>query len=86
MPPMALKAAISFSPVSVGGYQLQYSLNKNFKSGVKTKTIAKTATIKGILSGLKSKKTYYLRIRVYKKVAGKTYYSEWSNVLKAKIR
>ena len=35
---------------------------------------------------LKKKKTYYVRIRTYKKVSGKTYYSGWSSVKKVKIK
>ena len=34
----------------------------------------------------KKKKTYYVRIRTYKKVSGKTYYSGWSSVKKVKIK
>lgn len=64
------------------GYQLQYSTNKKFKSK-KTKTTSKTSlTIKK----LKKKKTYYIRVRAYKKVNGKKTYGKWSSVKRIKIR
>lgn len=58
---------------------------KNAK-GNKTKTISKNKTTSYTIKKLKKKKTYYVRIRTYKKVSGKTYYSEWSSVKKVKIK
>ena len=58
----------------VDGYQVQYSLKKNFKK-------AKTKYSKGTkltVKKLKSKKTYYVRVRAYKKIGGKNVYSAWS--------
>lgn len=56
------------------GYQIQYSLKKNF-SGAKNKwSTGSKLTVKK----LKSKKTYYVRVRAYKKINGKNYYSAWS--------
>ena len=59
------------------GYQLQYSTSKSFKNA-KTKTVSKSKTSKKI-TGLKAKKKYYVRIRTYKTVDGKKYYSKWSS-------
>lgn len=59
------------------GYQVQYALKKNF-SGAKAVTIAKTGTTSKKVLSLKAKKTYHVRVRTYKKVGGKTYYSAWS--------
>ena len=71
---------------SVTGYQIQYATNKKFTKGKKTVTISgKNTTLKKI-SKLKKKKTYYVRIRTYKKVSGKKYYSGWSTVKKVRIR
>ena len=64
------------------GYQIQYGLKKNFKGA---KTITKqtgSVTIKK----LKVKKTYYVRVRTYKKIAGNTYYGKWSNRKSVKIK
>lgn len=66
---------------STTGYQVQYSTNKKFK---KKKTIVKTVkkvkTTKLVVKNLKAKKKYYVRVRTYKTVNGKNYYSNWSKV------
>lgn len=71
------------------GYEIQYSLKKNFKSGTKKKTVSnKKTSVK--LSKLKSKKKYYVRIRTYKtvKIGKKSVkmYSSWSKVKSVKIK
>ena len=38
------------------------------------------------ITGLKSKKKYYVKLRPYKKQGKKTYYGEWSEVKKVKIK
>lgn len=60
------------------GYEIQYSTNSKF-SGAKKVTVKKTIGTK-TLTKLKGKKKYYVRVRVYKSVAGIKYYSAWSNV------
>lgn len=67
------------------GYQVQYSLYKNFKNA-KTKTVKKTKTTSISISKLKKKKTYYVRVRTYKTVSGEKYYSAWSKVKKVKTK
>ena len=67
------------------GYEIQYSLKKSFKN-TKKKGITKKATVSKTLSGLKKGKTYYVRIRTYKKVNGVKQYSAWSKVKKVKIK
>ena len=69
----------------VTGYEVQYSTDRNFISGVKKKTIKKASTTKVTLTGLKKKKTYYVRIRTYRKGGGTTY-SSWSKVKKVVIK
>ena len=61
----------------VGGYQLQYATASNFK-GAKTVTIKKAKNISAIVKKLTKGKKYYVRVRTYQKVSGKTYYSAWS--------
>lgn len=68
------------------GYQIQYATKKNFKSGLKNTTVKKNKTTSTTLKKLKKKKTYYVRVRTYKIVSGKNYYSKWSNVKKVKIK
>lgn len=69
----------------VTGYEIQYCTSKTFKSGVKKKVITKSSTTKYTAAGLASKKTYYVRIRTYKTVSGKKYYSSWSKLKAVKI-
>ena len=38
------------------------------------------------ISGLSANKTYYVRVRTYVKVNGKTMYSSWSNKKKITIK
>ena len=59
---------------SVTGYQIQYSQKSSFK-GAKTKTVSKKTT-QMTLKKL-PKKTYYIRIRGYKKIRGKRKYSSY---------
>lgn len=58
------------------GYQIQYARSADFQKQKVTKTV-KTAVSKKITK-LKQKKTYYVRVRSYKKTGGVVYYSAWS--------
>lgn len=60
------------------GYQIQYSLKKNYKKAKKI-TIRKNKTVSIKIKKLKKKKTYFVRIRCYKKLDGKKYYSAWTS-------
>ena len=70
---------------SATGYEVQYSTDKTFKSGVKTKSITNASTIKYTAAGLTSQKTYYVRVRAYKTVGKKKLYSSWSGIKTVKI-
>ena len=70
---------------AIDGYEIEYSLKKNFSKPKKI-TVKKIKTTKWEISGLKENKAYYLRIRTYKKVGKKVYYSAWSGVKKAKTK
>jgi hypothetical protein len=59
------------------GYQIQYSLNHKF-TDAKMVTINKNKIISKTIVKLRAKKKYYVRIRAYKTVSGKKYYSNWS--------
>ena len=63
---------------NIAGYQIQYSANSKFKRGNKTIKIKKVKTLSKKITGLKPSKKYYVRIRTYKIVNKKTYYSSWS--------
>ena len=72
-------------PGKISGYQIQYSLNDKFTGAknVKVKGYSKTSTK---ISKLTSKKTYYVRVRTYSKVSGKTFYSKWSASKTVKVK
>ena len=65
--------------------EIQYSLDKNFKTGVISKYAkAKKTSLK--IKKLTSKKTYYVRIRAYKKSGGVVHVSKWSSRKKVKVK
>ncbi len=69
----------------VTGYEIQYSTSKSFSKAT-TKTISKNSTTKYTIKSLSAKKTYYVRVRTYKTVNGKKYYSGWSTVKSVKTK
>ena len=60
------------------GYQLLYSTNSKFKSRNKYVTVSSYKTTSKTIKKLAAKKKYYVKIRTYKNVSGKKYYSGWS--------
>ena len=73
----------------VTGYEIQYGTEKKTFTNENSKivNVKKNATTSAkIKKGLKAKKTYYVRIRTYKTVGGKKYYSGWSTVKKIKVK
>ena len=73
----SITVAITKNSSQVTGYQVQYSTSKSFSKAT-TKTISSYKTTKYTLKSLSAKKTYYVRVRTYKKVGSTTYYSGWS--------
>jgi len=67
------------------GYQVQYSTDKKFKKNVKSVNVSKKST-KATVKKLKKRKTYRVRMRSYKKINGKKYYSGWGKVKSVKVR
>lgn len=74
----SVKVYISKKTKQVSGYQIQYSRNKNFKSA-KTKTVSGYKNTTATIKSLSAKKIYCIRVRTYKTVGDKKYYSAWSN-------
>jgi hypothetical protein len=68
----------------VTGYEVQYALKKSF-AGAKT-VVVKKAAAKTVLKKLTTGKKYYVRVRAYKIVNGKKYYSAWSKAKGAKVK
>ncbi len=72
--------------IQTTGYQIQYALNKKFTSGVKSVKVKDYRTTSTTVKKLKAKKTYYVRLRTYREIYGKTYYSTWSKVKSVKTK
>lgn len=67
---------------SLSGYQITYSTKKSFQNAKNVKTKKTTATLKSLKKG----KTYYVKVRGYKKVSGKTYYGAYSKTIRVKVK
>ena len=63
-----------------------YSNSLSKYSPAKAKTIESNTTVTITIKGLKAKTTYYVRIRTYKIVNSKKYYSAWSSVKSVKTK
>jgi hypothetical protein len=72
----ALKVEWKKQTAQVTGFQIQYSTSSGFGSA-KTITVSKNSTTAYTIKSLSAKKKYYVRIRTYKTVDGKNYYSDW---------
>ena len=66
------------------GYVVQYAKSKKFKNA-KSVVISKKSVQKIILKNMK-KKTYYVRVRAFRKLDKGTEYSSWSTAKKVKVR
>lgn len=77
------KVSSHLGALYIDGYQIEYSLNKNFKNSKKV-TVKGYASTSRKITKLKSKKVYYVRVRTFAKMGGKTYFSKWS--AKKKVR
>jgi Leucine-rich repeat (LRR) protein len=79
------KAAVKWSKnAKATGYQIQYSTSAKFASS-KTVTVKGAASVTTTLSKLTKGKTYYVRVRAYKKGTSANYFSVWSSAKKVKI-
>lgn len=79
-----LKVVLKKKVKNAQGYQVQYALDKRFRKSMKTVTMKGTSKT---ISKLKKKKTYYVRVRAYRKDSlGKYIYGSYSSVKKLKIK
>ena len=67
------------------GYQVQYSATSKFTKS-KTLTVKKNSTTKKAVGKLAANKKYFVRVRTYKTVNGKNYYSKWSAAKSVKTK
>lgn len=70
----------------VTGYQAIVATDKKFKKNKKTAWIKKNKTVSKTFTKLKRGKTYFAKVRAYKKIGKKKVYGAYSKVKKAKIR
>ena len=68
------------------GYEVKYGLNKKVSKKAKTKVVKKAAAKSVKIKGLKTKKTYYVKVRAYKTINKVKVYSKWSAVKKVKTK
>ena len=68
------------------GYQIQYATDNKFKKNSSKELIEDNKKTSQKFKDLKEKKKYYVRIRTYKTVKGKNYYSSWSTALTVKTK
>ena len=80
-----LKVTWKSLPAVVKGYQIQYATSSKFSKSKKA-TISNSNTTSKKISKLKSGKKYYVRVRSYKNVEGKKYYSKWSTAKSIKVK
>ena len=79
------KVAVSWNNVTgENGYQIYYSANKS--SGYTKLTSISADKTNTTASKLSSGKTYYFKVRAYKKVNGKTIFGTFSSVKSIKVK
>lgn len=69
----------------VTGYQIEYSTNSKF-SHAKIVTVKSNKSTSTKINKMTKKEKYYARVRTYKKVSGRGYYSSWSSAKSVTIK
>ena len=81
------KMTVQWKKVSpANGYLIQYTTDRKFKKGVKKVTIESAKTTSNTIAKLTKKKKYYVRIRTYRTVCKKDFYSGWSKAKAVTIK
>ena len=76
---------VSYKKASgASGYQITYATNKSFKNAKSVSVSSKKTS--AVIKNLKKGKNYYVKIRSYKKIGGKKYYSVYSKVKTVKTK
>ena len=74
---------MQFAPVAgADGYQVVYSTGKNFRKAKKKRVSGN----KTVLSGLRSGKVYYVKVRAFRKQNGARIYGAYSGVKKIRVK
>ena len=77
------KQAAKMAATTINGYEIQYSTNAKFASNTKSVKVSGVNTVTKKITGLKGNTKYFVRIRTFKKVGTKVFYSAWSAVKNA---
>lgn len=80
------KIKVTWSKVTCNGYEIGWAKDKAFKKKISTTKIKKGGTTSYTGKNFTKGKTYYVRVRAYKTVGGKTYYGSWSSVKSVKAK
>lgn len=81
------KLKVKWGKVSTAsGYQIVVATNKKFTKNKKEAYAKKKSKVSLTVSSLKSGKTYYVRVRAYKKVNGKKIYAPYSDIKKIQVK
>lgn len=83
--PSSKKAALLWYRVNGSGYQIQWSTTSNFSSNKKSVTLAQSKN-RYTITTYYGNKTYYVRMRSFRKVDGKTIYGYWSATQVIKVK
>lgn len=76
------KLTLTWSKSSdASGYQIYWSKDKNFKNVISKTSVSGKSTLKYTGKNFTKGKKYYVKVRAYKKVGSKKYYSAWSKTL-----
>ena len=67
------------------GYQIEYSRYSDFRVYTAV-TLAGGSRAKRMMTGLASGRYYSVRMRMYRKIGGRTYYGDWSKSRMIKIK
>lgn len=68
------------------GYEIQYATDKKFSRNAGTLEVGKGTKTSAVIRNLAGKKTYYVRIRAYKKAGTTCIYGKWCKSRKVKTK
>ncbi len=70
------RSKVNIKKITGAKYQIKYATNKKFKASIKKKFKKTTYKFKNLTVGY----TYFVKVRAYKKIKNKKYYTKWSAV------
>ena len=80
------KQSTKMATSRITGYQIMLATNSTFTKGKKSVNVSGYSTVSKKVTGLTGGKRYYVKIRTYKTVSSKKYYSPWSKAKTVTIK